>query len=223
MPSPSPLNPSALASEDRSQSEDGLRSEDRLQSERGYTLVEVAVAIGVSFIVVGLVYSTYLMASRLTEQWHDGLRLDNALHQTGVQFTRDVYRARSIAHPDAHTLRLVTSQRNSSYRDTNQRDTSQRDTTVYHWSPDDGLRRNGRSLLSGTLPIEQVAFSITERTTDITDGRGTGVAQVSLILTRLEEPQSEESRVEERRQPPSWTIEARTRNVLAWHHGASAD
>ena len=207
MPSPSPLNPSALASEDR------LRSEDRLQSERGYTLVEVAVAIGVSFIVVGLVYSTYLMASRLTEQWHDGLRLDNALHQTGVQFTRDVYRARSIAHPDAHTLRLVTTQRNS----------TQRDTTVYHWSTDDGLRRNGRSLLSGTLPIEQVAFSVTERTTDITDGRGTGVAQVSLILTRLEEPQSEESRVEERRQPPSWTIEARTRNVLAWHHGASAD
>ena len=222
MPSPSPLNPSALASEDR------LRSEDRLQSERGYTLVEVAVAIGVSFIVVGLVYSTYLMASRLTEQWHDGLRLDNALHQTGVQFTRDVYRARSIAHPDAHTLRLVTTQRNS----------TQRDTTVYHWSTDDGLRRNGRSLLSGTLPIEQVAFSVTERTTDITDGRGTGVAQVSLTLTRLEEPQSEESRseesrseesrveesrAEERRQPPSWTIEARTRNVLAWHHGASAD
>jgi len=198
----------------------------------------VAVAIGVSFIVVGLVYSTYLMASRLTEQWHDGLRLDNALHQTGVQFTRDVYRARSIAHPDAHTLRLVTSQRNTSQRNTSQRnssyrDTSQRDTTVYHWSPDDGLRRNGRSLLSGTLPIEQVAFSVTERTTDITDGRGTGVAQVSLILTRLEEPQLEEfrseesrveeSRVEERRQPPSWTIEARTRNVLAWHHGASAD
>jgi len=72
---------------------DELRSENGWQSEHGYTLVEVAVAIGVSFIIVGLVYSTYLMASRVTERWHAGLRLENELHQTSVQLTRDVYRA----------------------------------------------------------------------------------------------------------------------------------
>lgn len=175
-----------------------------VQSEHGYTLVEVAIAIGLSFLIVGLVYSTYLMGSRLITTWHDGLRLDNELHLTSVQFTRDVHRAGSVTRLDDHTLQLVA---------------GRQDTTVYQWHPEQGLRRNGRILLSAALPIEQAVF----RTTDITGDQGNGAAPasaarasriyISLVLTAPEE----------HRPLPSWTIQAVPRNALSWQSGLSSN
>jgi Tfp pilus assembly protein PilW len=190
-----------------------------IQSEHGYTLVEVAIAIGLSFLIVGLVYSTYLMGNRFITTWHDGLRLDNELHQTSVQFTRDVHRARSVARPDAHTLQLVA---------------GRQDTTVYRWQPEEGLRRNGRTILSAALPIEQAVF----RTTAITDEQATGAAQTSAAHTSAAHTSAAHASAgrtaripismvltapEEHPPMPAWTIQAVPRNALSWQSSRPSD
>lgn len=180
-----------------------------IQSEHGYTLVEVAIAIGLSFLIVGLVYSTYLMGNRFITTWHNGLRLDNELHQTSVQFTRDVHRARSVARLDDQTLQLVA---------------GRQDTTVYRWQPEEGLRRNGRTILSAALPIEQVVF----RATEITDEQATGAGQPS--AAHASAGRTSRIRVsldltapEEHRPMPAWTIQAVPRNALSWQSSRPSD
>jgi len=165
--------------------------------DKGFTLVELSVALSVALIITGLAYETYLLTSRIVNRWEHGMTVSNAAHRIARQVIDDVRRARDIsARPREKTLALVM---------------APRDTVRYQWT-ESIVRRDGQPMHTRTVGAEGVVVHVEPF------GRR---LQLHIVIRLIGRPQKEPDETAARRMVvPTDTIalslRAMTRRSVPW-------
>jgi Tfp pilus assembly protein PilE len=119
----------------------GERSADRgLEQQAGFTIVEAMIALLLTSLVVGLVYSSFRFFSRAMSRWERRMALENTVHTVVRDLTRVAYRAVEIRRAEGRWSFV-----------------GRRGTTTYRHRATT-LRRNGRAV--NEPPVEVIGFSL---------------------------------------------------------------
>jgi hypothetical protein len=84
--------------------------------ERGYTTIELMVAISLSLIFIGFVYSVYHFSIRLTRSWDEKICLEDQVLICMDRLNRDLIAASEIKVLGADTLAVIVRDKQIGYR-----------------------------------------------------------------------------------------------------------
>src|SRR4051812_12863397 len=90
----------------QSQASRGLRAGRRRRSERGFTLVEILIATGVSAILMAGVLSAFLMMGRSGKNAYNYVGMESEARSALEYFAEDVRMTNSVAWTSATDLTL---------------------------------------------------------------------------------------------------------------------
>lgn len=169
----------------------------RAREDKGFTLVELSVALAVALIITGLTYEMYLFTSHMMSRWKRGVVASNAAHRIARQVVDDVRRARDVsARPHEQAMTLVM---------------APDDTVRYRWAQA-AIRRNRQPMHPLTVGAEGVFVRVEPI------GRR---LQVHIVIRLIGRPQKEPDETAARRMVVSTdttvlSLQAITRRSASW-------
>jgi len=164
----------------------------RSTREAGYTLVETALALVITTVVVAAGYASYQFAHRLVADWKQGVMLENAAHRILRDISTQVRTATILSYANQsfgdmkNGYRLVFKQKEGG-----------RESTVTYDLNDTSLKRNGHSMHASSVSVLRMKLTsltlygrvervcLNERSTSTTSGTASRLVRLRLdVATR---------------------------------------